>query len=772
MTPQQALSRFADDLRRIRELAGSPSLNQIVALTTHLEYPLARSTVSDKLNAKSLAEWDFVVSFVEACRAYADQNGVALPAELTDLAHWDVAHRNTLREIDHAKTEVRLCGAAQRQIVQRHCGPGTVPASSPPPAARSAVTPRQLPAMTRLFTGRQRELRLIADLVDEVTGAGAGPRVLAIDGMAGIGKTALALYAAHLAAERFPEGQLWLDLRGFGPAEAAMTPMEALGCLLDGLGLPAGQQPAGLHARAVRYRSLVAGRRLLIILDNARDCAQVRPLLPGSGACLVLVTSRMRLTGLAVGDGAGLLTVDLPDQAESRELLSRRLGDGPRRPGPQVADEVISRCARLPLALSIVAARAAHPAVGLSALADELREGEGNLDGFDGGDPACDVRSAFSWSVDRLSAGARSLFHLICGYPGPAVSSRAAASLAGVPVRAAHRLLAELAAANLVAQSVPDRYVVHELMRAYGAELADASGRTAEQHAAMRRLSEYYLHSAYAAAMLLDQHRRPISLAPPPADVTPELIDGYRPALRWLTAECPALLAAVSAAGAAGSDAYAWQLGWTLSTFLDQQGQWHDLVKVQETALAANQRLGSLAGQAQSHCGLGRAYVLVGRHSDARHQLRLGLAQFRAESNAAGVSCAQFDLALLAEREDRHLAALTRANQALHLYQQLGHPTGPARALAMVSRLRGQLGDVPGAVRGCQQAIRLQQQTGDQRGEAASWASLGTVRNRVGDLRDAASCNRHVARLSAELGDRYYERTALARVELLTGRGG
>ncbi|HEX8627570.1 MAG TPA: NB-ARC domain-containing protein [Catenuloplanes sp.] len=767
MTPQQALSRFADDLRRIRELAGSPSLNQIVALTTHLRYPLARSTISDKLNAKSLAEWDFVVSFVDACRTYADQSGAPLPAELTDLARWDVTHRDTLREIDDAKTEVRLYGAAQRQIVQRHCGP-TTPATST--AARSPVVPRQLPAMTRAFTGRHEELRVIADLVDEVTGAGS-PRVLALDGMAGIGKTALAVYAAHLAGERFPDGQLWVDLRGFGPADTAMAPMEALAVLLDGLGVPADQIPAGPHARSVRYRSLVAGRRLLIVLDNARDSAQVRPLLPGSGACLVLVTSRMRLTGLAATDGADLLTVALPDQAESRDLLARRLGEGREMAWSEAADEVIARCARLPLALSIVAARAAHPAIGLSALADELREGDGSLDGFDGGDPACDVRSAFSWSVDRLSPGARSLFHLICGYPGPALSARASASLAGVPVRAANRLLAELAAANLVTQPVPERYVVHGLLRAYGAELAGAPDRTAEQQAAMRRLSEYYLHSAYAAAKLLDHHRQPIPLPPPAVGVTPEVLDGYRPALSWLTAECPALLAAVSAAGAAGSDAYAWRLGWTLTTFLDRQGQWHDLVKVQETALSANLRLGSLGGQAQSHCGLGRAYVMVGRHADARHQLRLGLAQFRADGNSAGVSCAQFDLAILAEREGRQLAALARANQALHLYQQLGHPTGPARALAMVSRLQGQLGDVHRAVLGCQQAIRLQQQTGDQRGEAASWASLGIVRNCVGDLDDAASCNRNVARLSAELGDRYYERAALARVEVLTGRG-
>jgi hypothetical protein len=271
-----------------------------------------------------------------------------------------------------------------------------------------------------------------------------------------VGKTALAVHFAHQAAGDFPDGQLYVNLRGFDPAGPPMTPGEAIRIFLDALGVPAAQLPASLDAQTGLYRSLLAGRRMLVLLDNARGVGQVRPLLPASPGCLVLVTSRSQLTGLAAAEGARPMALDLLTGGEAHELLAARLGDERLAAEPAAVQELIGLCARLPLALAIAAARAAsQPALPLAALAAKLRDAGGRLDALDVGDTAASVRAVFSWSYQQLDAAAARMFQLLGLHPGPGIGVPAAASLAALPPRQARAVLAGLTRAHLLAEPAP-----------------------------------------------------------------------------------------------------------------------------------------------------------------------------------------------------------------------------------------------------------------------------------------------------------------------------
>ncbi|HEU4423406.1 MAG TPA: BTAD domain-containing putative transcriptional regulator, partial [Pilimelia sp.] len=339
-----------------------------------------------------------------------------------------------------------------------------------PPAALGAPTaapvPAQLPADVPDFTGRDDHLKQLDKLATD-PGTVTTVVVTAISGTAGVGKTALAVHWAHRVSDRFGDGQLYVNLRGFDPSGSVMDPAEAIRGFLQALAVPPESIPGSLAAQVGLYRSLLAGRRMLIMLDNARDAEQVRPLLPGTPGCLVVVTSRAQLPGLVTA-GAHPLTLDLLAPAEARDLLTRRLGADRLAADPDAVDEIITRCARLPLALTVVAARAAYsPSFRLATIAAELRHTRGGLDAFDSGDTATDVRAVFSWSYRALSPDAARLFRLLGIHPGPDISTPAAASLAGIPPDQARPLLAELARAHLITEHRPGRYAFHDLMRAY-----------------------------------------------------------------------------------------------------------------------------------------------------------------------------------------------------------------------------------------------------------------------------------------------------------------
>jgi len=579
--------------------------------------------------------------------------------------------------------------------------------------------------------------------------------ICAVSGAAGVGKTALALHWSHRVRRHFPHGQLYVNLRGFDPDGAPMTPGEAVRGFLDVLDVPAQRVPAGLEQQAALYRSLLAGRQMLILLDNASDAAQVRPLLPASAGCLVVVTSRNQLTGLVASEGAHPLSLDLLAPDEAHELLVHRLGKQRVAAEPDAADEIITRCARLPLALAIVAARAAtHPSFTLAALAAELRQATGTLDAFTIEDTATDARTVFSWSYRRLSDPAARLFRLLGLHPGPDITVGAAASLAGLPAEQTHRLLAELTHAHLLIEHTPRRYTFHDLLRTYAIELSQGNDTETERSDAVRRLLEHNLHSALAAARLLGPHRDPINVAPPHGQVILDDLRDDHHALTWFTAEHRMLLGAVDLATRHGFDAYVQPLAWTLTDFLQRKGHWQEQAAVHTAALAATQRLDDHAGQARAHRQLSRAHILLGRLDDAhthyRHALDL--------AEQIGDTCAQahvrLNVANLLERQAHYPHAIEHAQKALTLFAAAGNRSGQARARNMVGWFHARLGHHRDALAHCQLALTELQDINDDQGQVSTLDSLGYIHHHLGQYQQAITCYQHALAVTQQLGDR------------------
>jgi DNA-binding SARP family transcriptional activator len=640
----------------------------------------------------------------------------------------------------------------------------TLPGEAAPPAVR--VVPRQLPAGTDAFTGREAALRKLDALLDRQDGPARRPvTICAIVGTAGIGKTTLAVHWAHRVADRFPDGQLSLNLRGFDPSGSPVEPAEAVRAFLDALQVPPRAVPATLEAQAGLYRSLLAGRRMLVLLDNARDADQVVPLLPGAPGCLVLVTSRNQLPGLVAAGGAHPLTLDLLSRDEAVELLARRLGHDRLAAEPEATGELVARCAGLPLALAIVAARAAsRSSFPLAALAAQLREAREGLDGFDGGDTATDARAVFSWSYRRLGAAAARLFRLLGLHPGPDVAPAAAASLAAQPLERVRPALAELARVHLVVEHRPGRYALHDLLRAYARELAYAHDGAADRQAATRRVLDHYLHSAHAADQWLYRHGEPIELAPPDPGVTAERLGGQDQALAWFTAEHQVLLAAIEQAGRDGLHRHACQLAWTLFVFLHRQGHWHDRVVTQHAALDAARWLGDRGAQARAHRYLGSADADLGRYDDAHRHLGRALELSRQAGDTAGEAWTHSYRDLVYGQQGRDAEALDAAERALELFERCGDRVGQAVALTDVGWYRGRLGDHQGALADCTRALRLHRQLDNRAYQAHTWSCLGDIRQHLGDRPRAIDSYRAALELFRELGDRYGEASALANL--------
>ena len=629
------------------------------------------------------------------------------------------------------------------------------------PAVR--VVPAQLPADVAGFTGRARQLKELDQLLPG--DASGGTAAVVIAGTAGIGKTALAVRWAQRVRHLFPDGQLYVNLRGFDPEGPPVRPSEALSGFLEALEVPPARVPVGLDARSALFRSLLVDRRMLVVLDNARDADQVRPLLPGSRSCLVVVTSRTVLAGLVATEGARPVVLDLFDHAEAHQMLATRLGRERLAAEPEAVHEIVTRCARLPLALAVATARAAtRPDFPLAALAAELGAARGGLDAFSGSDPASDVRAVLSWSYRHLSQPARRLFRLLGLLPGPDIAGPAAASLAGLSGGPARALLAELAGACLVAEEIPGRYGFHDLLRAYAAELAQASDTAARRHEALHRLLDHYLHSACAADRLLDPYRDPIAVPPVRPGVTVEEHADHEQAMTWLTTELPGLLAAVDRAAAGGFDAHAWRLAWAVAYFLERRGHWEPWAAAQRTALAAARRLDDPAGQAHAHRSLGRVHVHLGRVDEAVGHLREAQRLFRAAGDDAGQARVHFDMCWIHSRRDEHRESMEHAQQALDLFRTAGNLSGQARALNNVAWEHNHLGDHERALDAAGQAMRLNEQTGDRYGAADTWDTLGRAHLGLGHAAESLDCYQQAADLYRELGNRWAEADTVTRI--------
>jgi len=646
-----------------------------------------------------------------------------------------------------------------------HAGP--TPTSAPAPAPAAPVVPAQLPADVYGFAGRGDHLARLDVLLASATGEQPTAVVIsAVSGTAGVGKTALAVHWAHRVRARFPDGQLYVNLRGFHPSGQVMEPAAAVRGFIDALGAPAERVPADPDAQAALYRSLLAGKQVLVVLDNARDADQARPLLPGSPTALVVVTSRNQLTSLVAADGAHPLTLDLLTHDEARDLLQRRLGAGRVAAEPDAAEHVITACARLPLALAVAAARAAQTGFPLAVLAAELADARGRLGVLDAGDAATRVRAVFSWSYTTLTPPAARLFRLLGLHPGPDISVAAAASLAELPRPEASRLLAELARASLTTEHAPGRYGLHDLLTSYAADLTHTTDSDHTRRAATGRLLDHYLHTAHTADRLMHPARDQITipLAPPAPGTTPEQPTDHRGAMAWLDAEHPALLAAVWLAAETGCDTHTWQLTWALQTFLDRRGRWQDLSGAWQAAVAAADRLTHPTAAAYGHRQLAWAEIRLGRYGEAHTYLRRALELYTRTGDRAGQAHAHHALTHLWERQNRPDRALGHAQQALTLFEATGHRRGQGHALNAVGWCHARLGDHAKALACCRQALTLCQQAGDRGGQAATWDTLGYSHHHLGQHTQAADCYQHALTLLRDLGDRYHEATALTRL--------
>ena len=453
--------------------------------------------------------------------------------------------------------------------------------------------------------------------------------VALITGTAGVGKTTLAIRFARQAASRFPDGQLYVNLRGFDPASAPVPPGTALQGFFDALGVPPRHVPAGLDAQSALLRTLLDGKRLLLLLDNAHDADQVRPLLPGSAGCLVMVTSRSQLTGLVVADGARPLPLGVLDGVEAAAVLAGRLGAERVSAEPAAIAALVERTAGLPLALSVTCARAAsRPGAALADLAAELADARGRLDALGTGEAATDLRAVFSWSVAKLSVTAARAFRLLSLHPGPDISAPAAASLIALAPSQTRAALAELVRASLLTEDSAGRFGCHDLLRAYAVELSARADSEADRDAARHRIADHYLRTAHAAANRVFPARGQVPLPPAGPGVTAEEFgrpagtagtagttgtadaadssDGcYEAALGWFQAEQRVLRGVLELAAAHGLDEHCWKLAWYWAPKLKRHGRVHEVLAVQRTALTAADRLGDTDALAHVHYDLG-----------------------------------------------------------------------------------------------------------------------------------------------------------------------
>jgi DNA-binding SARP family transcriptional activator/tetratricopeptide (TPR) repeat protein len=629
-----------------------------------------------------------------------------------------------------------------------------------------AAVPRQLPGATAHFAGRADELTTLSRLLDEIGSRTPGTVVIsAVGGTAGVGKTALAVHWAHQVAHRFPDGQLYVNLRGYDPSGIPLTPSEAARGFLTALGVPPGRLPPDLATQAGLYRSLVAGRRLLIVLDNARNVDQVRSLLPGSRGSMVLVTSRVSLAGLAASDGAHLLTLNVLTVGEARELLVGRLGQQRADAEPHAVDELIGLCGRLPLALAIAAARAAdRPVFSLAALAAELREAGRRLDVLSTGEASSDLRAVFSWSCRQLVPSPARMFRMLGLHPGPDITTPAAASLTGTPFSQACRDLAELARAHLVTEHAPGRYTLHDLLRAYAAEQGRHSDCDADRREATGRILDHYLHTAARAALLLNPAKEPVVLDPPRPGAAAGQIADSEQALAWFEAEHQVLISTVSLAAQAGFDAHAWQLPWAMMPFLQVRGHWQEWAAAQRTALAAATRLGNAAAQALSGRLLAIACSNLGDHDQAQGHYASSLMLCQRLGDRLGQAKIHQSLCVLAERQRRYADALGHAEQALRLYQEIGDKTPQAETLNNVGWCHGLLGDYRQARAFCRQAVTLSTEAGHRWAEGNAWAGVGYAEHHLGNLAEAAACYERALSLLRDSGVRFDEADTLSHL--------
>jgi len=638
--------------------------------------------------------------------------------------------------------------------------------------ARSEPTtrPAQLPLDTSNFTGRATELdHLLALVATTPTGGASGVvAICAVDGMAGVGKTALAVHAAHRLATRFPDGCLFLDLHGYTEQVPQVAPGQALDRLLRAMGVPGEQIPSHLDDQAALYRDRLAGKRMLILLDNARTAEQVRPLLPAAPGCLVLVTSRRRLTAL---DEDRPLSLDILPVDDAATLFARIAGAARVTGDTDAVDRVIRLCGRLPLAIRIAAARLrVRPAWTVGHLADRLADQHATLGELDDGERS--IAAAFTLSYRDLSGDQQRMFRLLGLHPGTDTDPYAAAALAATTPARANRLLEDLLDAHLLIQAEAGRYRFHDLVRAYAAHLAHTEDAEEERRVALTGLFDHYLATT-AAAMdarypAKEHHRPRIGPADSP---TPQLTDPGT-ALAWLDAERPNLVAACAHTATHGWPGHTTRLATTLYRYLDGGGHYPDALTIHSHARHAAARTGDRVAEAQAVTNLGLVHWRQSRYPQAAEHHEQALTLYRETGDRAGEARTLANLGLVHWRQSRLAEAAEHLQQALTLYRETGDRGGEANALSNLGLIHWRQGRYRQAAEHHRQALALYRETGRRFGEANALANLSVVDWRQGRLAEAAEHIQQALTRYRETGNRLGAAYALVNLGVVYARQG
>jgi tetratricopeptide (TPR) repeat protein/transcriptional regulator with XRE-family HTH domain len=637
------------------------------------------------------------------------------------------------------------------------------------PGAFAAAATRTLPHDVASFTGRGAELTRLLGAVDDLAAEGGVVGIHAIGGMAGIGKTAFAVHAAHQLAPRFPAGQIFLPLHGHTPGQQPVDPGDALASLLLTAGVAAAQIPPGLEARMALWRDRLAGRQLLLVLDDAGSSEQVRPLLPGSGGCLVLVTSRRRLTAL---DDARAVSLDILPPGQAGALLVRLAARAGLSPADRAVGEITRLCGYLPLAIGMVARQLHHhPTWSLGRRAAELAAARDRLELMS--TENLSVAAAFNMSYADLTPGQQRLFRRLGLHPGTDIDAYAAAALDGTDLAAARRGLEALYDQYLIAEPDQDWYRLHDLLREHARALAGRVDPDGDRDGAIARLMDYYQHTAARADALIARQTRP---GPGPAagaiPVAAPALAGREQALGWARAERASLLACLDHAAGTGQHARVTALTAGLAGLLRLDGPWADAIARHTAAVQAARQLGDRLGQAGALNDLGDVRYATGDFPAAVQALEQALGIYRDLSDRLGQANALSCLGSVRWTTGDYPAAVQVLEQALAIYRDLGDRLGQARALLTLGAVRWPTGDFPAAAQVMEQALAIYRGLGDRLGQADAFLSLGAVRWLTGDYPAAVQFLEQALGIYRDLGDRYGQANALSclgAVRRLTG---
>ena len=639
--------------------------------------------------------------------------------------------------------------------------------------AAGPIVPRQLPAAVHNFVGRAAELCALTGRLDQGEAGSNTVVISAIGGTAGVGKTALAVHWAHQIAGRFPDGQLYVNLRGYDAA-APLAAADVLAAFLRALGLHGDDIPAELDERAARYRSLLAARRVLVMLDNAGSAEQVRPLLPGTPSCTAVVTSRDSLPGLVALDDARRLDLTLLPLAEAVDLLRKLIG-GRVDADPGAAASLAVQCCRLPLSLRIAAElAAARPAVPLIGLVGELTDQHRRLDLLKaGGDPRAAVRAVFSWSYRHLDPGDARAFRLLGLHPGQDFDSYAAAAITGTSAGQAQHLVDRLTRVHLIHPVRAGRWGMHDLLRAYAVERAARDDAEADRRAALTRLFDHYLHSAAVAMDTLfpaERHYRP-RIPSPAAAASP--IANPAAARDWLNEERAGLVAVAAHTAANGWPGHTTRLAATMFRYLDAGGYYSEAAAMHSHAQRAAHQVGDRAAESTALINLGAVDQRQGRPRQATCHLEQAAALCREIGDRQGEARALSTLGNIDLRQGRYAQADHHHQQALALHRGRGDLIGEAHALDNLGIIEMLQGRYPEATLYLRRALALHRDLDDRTGEATVLINLGDICRRQGSYRQAADHLQRALTLSRETGNRQIEAhalTSLGEVGLLQGR--